>query len=152
MHIISPPSFCLSGLLNKPRLRSKKKFFDLGEALAYLTGHSGRRGGGLIICILGLKKCLTITTWRWQLLFYERMLQYCCCCEGGDCCCMNECYNIVVAVKVATAVVWTNATILLLLWRDLVLGGVGSRKINSRSRPRRENSVSVLDSTENFQI
>ena len=47
MHIISPPSFCLSGLLNKPRLRSKKKFFDLGEALAYLTGHSGRRGGGL---------------------------------------------------------------------------------------------------------
>jgi hypothetical protein len=46
MHIISPPSFCLSGLLNKPRLRSKKKFFDLGEALAYLTGHSGRRGGG----------------------------------------------------------------------------------------------------------
>jgi hypothetical protein len=62
MHIISPPSFCLSGLLNKPRLRSKKKFFDLGEALAYLTGHSGRRGGGLIICILGLKKCLTITT------------------------------------------------------------------------------------------
>jgi hypothetical protein len=25
--------------------------------------------------------------------------------EGGDCCCMNECYNIVVAVKVATAVV-----------------------------------------------
>jgi hypothetical protein len=62
MHIISPPSFCLSGLLNKPRLRSKKKFFDLGEALAYLTGHSGRRGGGFIICILGLKKCLTITT------------------------------------------------------------------------------------------
>jgi hypothetical protein len=62
MHIISPPPFCLSGLLNKPRLRSKKKFFDLGEALAYLTGHSGRRGGGLIICILGLKKCLTITT------------------------------------------------------------------------------------------
>jgi len=36
---------------------------------------------------------------------YERVLQYCCCCEGGDCCCMNECYNIVVAVKVATAVV-----------------------------------------------
>jgi hypothetical protein len=35
---------------------------------------------------------------------YERMLQYCCCCEGGDCCCMNECYNIVVAVKVATVV------------------------------------------------
>jgi hypothetical protein len=32
------------------------------------------------------------------------MLQYCCCCEGGDCCCMNECYNIVVVVKVATAV------------------------------------------------
>jgi hypothetical protein len=32
--------------------------------LAYLTGHSGRRGGGLIICILGLKKCLTITTNR----------------------------------------------------------------------------------------
>jgi hypothetical protein len=52
-----------------------------------------------------------------RLLLYERMLQYCCCCEGGDCCCMNECYNIVVAVKVATAVVWTNATILLLLWR-----------------------------------
>ena len=25
--------------------------------------------------------------------------------KGGDCCCMNECYNIVVAVKVATAVV-----------------------------------------------
>jgi hypothetical protein len=24
---------------------------------------------------------------------------------GGDCCCMNECYNIVVVVKVATAVV-----------------------------------------------
>ena len=40
------------------------------------------------------------------------VLQYCCCCEGGDCCCMNECYNIVVAVKVATAVVWTSATIL----------------------------------------
>jgi hypothetical protein len=36
---------------------------------------------------------------------YERMLQYCCCCEGGDCCCMNECYNIVVAVKVVTVVV-----------------------------------------------
>jgi hypothetical protein len=36
---------------------------------------------------------------------YERMLQYCCCCEGGDCCCMIECYNIVVVVKVATAVV-----------------------------------------------
>jgi hypothetical protein len=29
------------------------------------------------------------------------MLQYCCCCEGGDCCFMNECYNIVVVVKVA---------------------------------------------------
>jgi hypothetical protein len=29
------------------------------------------------------------------------VLQYCCCCEGGDCCCMNECYNIVVVVKVA---------------------------------------------------
>jgi hypothetical protein len=24
--------------------------------------------------------------------------------KGGDCCCMNECYNIVVVVKVATAV------------------------------------------------
>ena len=36
---------------------------------------------------------------------YERMLQYCCCCEGGDCCCMNECYNIVVVVKVVTVVV-----------------------------------------------
>ncbi len=35
---------------------------------------------------------------------YERVLQYCCCSEGGDCCCMNECYNIVVVVKVATAV------------------------------------------------
>jgi hypothetical protein len=73
MHIISPPSFCLSGLLNQPRLRSKKKFFDLGEALAYLTGHSGRRGGGFIICILGLKKCLTITTnfhFTMLLLFY----------------------------------------------------------------------------------
>jgi hypothetical protein len=33
------------------------------------------------------------------------VLQDCCCCEGGDCCCMNECYNIVVAVKVAPAVV-----------------------------------------------
>jgi hypothetical protein len=32
------------------------------------------------------------------------VLQYCCCCEGGDCCFMNECYNIVVVVKVATAV------------------------------------------------
>ncbi len=37
-----------------------------------------------------------------RLLLFERVLQYCCCCEGGDCCCMNECYNIVVVVKVAT--------------------------------------------------
>jgi hypothetical protein len=37
MHIIS--------LLNKEWFRSKKKFFNLGEAFAYLTGHSGRRGG-----------------------------------------------------------------------------------------------------------
>ncbi len=36
-------------------------------------------------------------------------------CEGGECCCMNECYNIVVVVKMATAVVRTSATILLLL-------------------------------------
>jgi hypothetical protein len=34
---------------------------------------------------------------------YERVLQYCCCCEGGDCCCMNECYNIVVVVKVGVS-------------------------------------------------
>ena len=40
-----------------------------------------------------------------RLLLYERVLQYCCCCEGGDCCFMNECYNIVVVVKVATVVV-----------------------------------------------
>ncbi len=33
---------------------------------------------------------------------YERMLQYLCCCEGGDCFCMNDCYNKVVFVKVAS--------------------------------------------------
>jgi hypothetical protein len=74
---------------------------------------------------------------------------------------MNECYNVVVVVvKAATAVVWTSATILLLLWkwrlaisdRALVLGGVGSRKTKSRSRPRRDFLVSDLDSAETFQI
>ncbi len=51
---------------------------------------------------------------------YERMLQYCCC-EGGDCCFMNKCYNIVVVVKLATA----------------VRGGVSIREQRSSSRSRR---------------
>ncbi len=54
-------------------------------------------------------------------MLYERMLQYCCCFEGGDCCCMNERYNIVVVVKVATA----------------VRGGVSICEQRSSSRSRR---------------
>ncbi len=50
---------------------------------------------------------------------------------------MNECYNIVVAVKVATAVRGggsqsANSD------RGLVLGVGGSRKTKSRARPRRD--------------
>ena len=67
--------------------------------------------------VVWMNATILLLLWRWRLLLYERVLQYCCCCEGGDCCCMNECYNIVVVVKVATAVLWTSATILLLLWR-----------------------------------
>jgi len=49
---------------------------------------------------------------------------------------MNECYNIVVVVKVATAVRGgsrsANSD------RALVLGGGGSRKTGPRARPRRD--------------
>ena len=56
--------------------------------------------------------------------------------KGGDCCRLNECYNIVVVVKVATAVRGGSRS----ANSDpgLVLGVVGSRKTGSRARPRRD--------------